>query len=118
MRPLRSRPGARARACLLIMWGCFLLLPCFAQREPQKAEPKEIDQVAAAPGPQAHKVEIRSFSPEQDLADLLDFCAAISGIPIEFNRAEVAGSIGLRLPQAFSEETLWDLASPALAARD
>lgn len=37
--------------------------------------------------------------------------------PIEFNRSEVAGSIGLRLPSPVTRESLWELANRALATR-
>jgi general secretion pathway protein D len=61
--------------------------------------------------------EIRSFSAEQELADLLDFMAAATETPIEFNRSEVTGSIGMRVPQPMTIDTLRELASRALAAR-
>jgi general secretion pathway protein D len=77
-----------------------------AQREP-----------AQPPPPEAQRVEIKIFSPEEDLADLLDFCAAMLGTGIEFNRSEVSGSIGLRLPSPATPESLWGLANRALATR-
>ncbi len=81
-----------------------------AQRQPDPS-------MVGPPAQEPAQKQIRSFSPEQELADLLDFLAAVTETPIEFVRSEVSGSIGVRVPQPMTVETLRELASRALAAR-
>jgi type II secretory pathway component GspD/PulD (secretin) len=98
---------ARGRLAAAALLSSLLIGKAPAQRAP--AEPPTAQE--------APKVEIRIFSPEEDLADLLDVCAAMLGTAIEFNRAEVSGPIGLRLPSPATRESLWGLANRALATR-
>src|SRR5262245_36399413 len=99
----------------LLTWGAAFPALTVGQLEAQAAVPKEAAPQGSPPAP--HQIEIRSFQPEQDLADLLEFCASLLQTPIEFNRSEVTGSIGLRLPAPLTEENLWALANRALVAR-
>ncbi|MGK2922183.1 MAG: hypothetical protein ACSLE4_05260, partial [Methyloceanibacter sp.] len=89
------------------LWFVSLVPLASAQRE-----------TATPPEPEKQdEVEIRVFSPEEDLADLLDACAAILATAIEFDRSEVKGSIGLRLPAPITRDSLWELANRALVTR-
>jgi type II secretory pathway component GspD/PulD (secretin) len=55
---------------------------------------------------------------EQDLADLLGAASAILGIPIEFDRAAVAGPLALRLTGPLRDEELLDLVHRNLVAKN
>lgn len=59
----------------------------------------------------------RVFTPDQDLAEFVDFCSVLLGVAIEYNKSEVAGPITMRMTGPVSEESLWDLANRALAAK-
>ncbi len=96
---------AGASLCSLFFQGTLS-----AQRQPDPS-------VVGPPAQEPAQKQIRSFSPEQELADLLDFLAAVTETPIEFVRSEVSGSIGMRVPQPMTIETMRELASRALAAR-
>jgi len=54
---------------------------------------------------------------EQDLAELLDTASLAIGMPIEYVRADVAGTVSVRLPGPVSVDVLWEFVNRTLAGR-
>jgi len=52
-----------------------------------------------------------------ELADLLDACSAMMGVSIEYQPAEVSGSVALRIDGGMSDEEVWQVAQQALASK-
>lgn len=54
---------------------------------------------------------------EQELADLLDACSDALGVVIEFSKADVAGTVTIRLPGPVTADALWEFTNRAMATR-
>ena len=127
---LRSARGrlVSARAPLLRAAGLALtLVPCATGqgREPvllpqaqgsASTKPAAAPQAPAAPA-LSDEARWTLFLEQQDLADLVDACAAILGVAIEYDRAQVAGPLTLRLTGPVTADALWELANRSLAAK-
>lgn len=90
------------RRAVLVLAACFVCLrPCaLAFPQERTAEPLW-----------------RVFAQEQELTELIGACSKLLGQPIEFNPAELTGSVRLQVSEPVSTDMLWDLASRALAER-
>jgi general secretion pathway protein D len=102
---------------------CPPVLAMTQSREPVKPpSPKPDPPPAPAQvqklGPPKSKDQLWTyFAQEQDLTELIDVCSVLLGVSIQYNKADVAGPVALRLTGPVSEEALWDLANRALAAK-
>jgi len=54
---------------------------------------------------------------EMILSELVAGAAAAIGVPIDFNQADLQGTVTVRIPERVSAEELWELANLSLAAR-
>ncbi len=89
-----------------------------AQASAQDAPPPTTREPAAtvdAPISAAARIRITA---DQELADLLELCARLSGTPIEYAAAEVNGPVAVRAEGELTLDALFELANRALASRN
>lgn len=93
------------RAAALVA-AAFVVAPAFAQtREPLATqEPSE--------------PRWQLYEKNQDLADFVDACASVLGVPIEYSRSEVSGPLSIRPTEPATADELWEVANRALAAKN
>lgn len=57
------------------------------------------------------------FAQEQDLRELIFACSRALGMPVDFNPAEVSGTVTIHVPSGTTSRGLWELTNQALASR-
>jgi type II secretory pathway component GspD/PulD (secretin) len=58
------------------------------------------------------------FTQEQGLYELVDACASMLGVAIEYDPAQLQGRVTMRMAEPMSDQALWTLANRALFSRD
>jgi general secretion pathway protein D len=112
------------RWILVLVLGASCPAPLHAQRQPAEQQRDDAaTREAAAPAEPETQAEAAQdqrwilFTQKQELSELVDSCAAVLGMSIEYDPEKLKGGVTMRMAEPLSADALWTLANRALYSR-